>query len=120
VLIAAAERPGAPVVLVADGDDHYRSALSTALERDGFDVVTAADSHVAAELVARSPIAVALLATEMLLAVLPALQTRNVRVVVIGDAAEHRADLVLGVDDYIVKPFRMRELIALLRKLTTP
>jgi EAL domain-containing protein (putative c-di-GMP-specific phosphodiesterase class I)/DNA-binding NarL/FixJ family response regulator len=115
-----------PLVLVADDDPAIRSLLKRALEREGFEVVLAADGREALEGIRLREIAVLLLdvnmpgmgGLEVLRQVRSEDRTRTLPIILVtGTAAE--ADLVRGLengaDDYLAKPFALKELAARVR-----
>jgi DNA-binding response OmpR family regulator len=108
-------------ILVVDDDEHVRSSLSCALEDHGYDVDVAGDGPSAFKLLERRPPDLVLLDIVMPtisgLDVLAAIRSTTRRLPVILVSAlcseENRIrGLRLGADDYIVKPFATRELMA--------
>jgi two-component system, OmpR family, response regulator MprA len=113
-------------VLVVDDEDAVRSALTHALQRDGYDVSTAADGAAAlATLLQNRHEAVVLdvLMPELSgLEVCRALRARGdhtpILMLTARDLVSDRvAGLDSGADDYLVKPFALEELRARLRAL---
>ena len=110
-------------ILVVDDDPGMRRLIRGCLESDGFDVVEAADRAAAeAELRAGS---VALVMLDLNLGEENGLDlardlVRANRVPIImvtgrGDVIDRVVGLEVGADDYIVKPFHPRELVARVR-----
>lgn len=108
-------------VLVTDDEPEIRALVRRALERDGHDVTEAGDGPAALRAASGADFDVALLDVALPgmsgLEVLEELRSQHLDVHVImltGAAAE--ADRVLafvsGADDYVVKPFSVRELAA--------
>jgi two-component system response regulator RegX3 len=112
-----------PTILVVDDEQSYRDALSVALEREGFRVETAADGPEAiAKADATRP---ALILLDIMLPqmsgvdVCRELRTRSQVPIIMVTARNSEIDAVVGLevgaDDYITKPFRLRELVARVR-----
>lgn len=112
-----------PVILVVDDEQSYRDALAVALEREGFIVETAADG---AEAIARFDAAKpALVLLDVMLPqmsgvdVCREIRTRSQVPIIMVTARNSEIDAVVGLevgaDDYITKPFRLRELVARVR-----
>jgi DNA-binding NarL/FixJ family response regulator len=125
--VAAAKR----VVLVVDDDDAFRGLVRAMLERAGFHVVEAADGDTALTAADENPPHLALLDVvipgmsgyelfealrERLGDDLPVIFVSGVRT----DHYDRVAGLLLGADDYIVKPFDPDELIARVRRSLRP
>jgi two-component system response regulator MprA len=113
-------------VLVVDDDSAVRQSLATALGRDGYDVLAAANGSAAlAELVAASVDAIVLdvaIPEPNGLEVCRRLRSRGDRTPILmltaRDLVDDRvAGLDAGADDYLVKPFALAELRARLRAL---
>jgi two-component system response regulator RegX3 len=112
-----------PTILVVDDEESYRDALSVALEREGFRVVTAADGPEAIERFDASHPALVLL--DVMLPrmsgvdVCRELRTRSQVPIIMVTAKTAEIDAVVGLevgaDDYVTKPFRLRELVARVR-----
>ena len=112
-----------PTILVVDDEQSYRDALSVALEREGFLVETAADGPEAiAKADATRP---ALILLDIMLPqmsgvdVCRELRTRSQVPIIMVTARNSEIDAVVGLevgaDDYVTKPFRLRELVARVR-----
>jgi len=112
-----------PLILVVDDEQSYRDALTVALQREGFLVDTAADGPEAlARFAAARP---ALVLLDVMLPkmsgidVCRELRTQSRVPIIMVTARDAEIDAVVGLevgaDDYIAKPFRLRELIARVR-----
>jgi len=110
-------------VLVVDDEPSFRLALRQVLSGEGFDVTTAADGETALELFANHPFDIVLLDVMM-----PAMNgidvCRKIRLtsdtpVIMVSARTEEINTVIGLevgaDDYITKPYRVRELVARMR-----
>lgn len=108
------------VVLVVDDDLSYRDALSVGLEHEGFTVHLAADGKAALHGFARIKPDVVVLDLRLPdlsgSEVLKEIRQTSDTPVVILSASNEELDVVvcfeLGADDYVAKPFRLRELVA--------
>ena len=109
-----------PLILVVDDEQSYRDALSIALQREGFLVETAADGPEAiARFDATRP---ALVLLDVMLPKISGvdvcrdLRSRSRVPIIMVTARNSEIDAVVGLevgaDDYVTKPFRLRELIA--------
>jgi two-component system, OmpR family, response regulator RegX3 len=115
--------PETPTILVVDDEESYRDALSVALEREGFHVETASDGPEAIERFDASHPALVLL--DVMLPrvsgvdVCRQIRTRSRVPIIMVTARNAEIDAVVGLevgaDDYVTKPFRLRELIARVR-----
>ncbi len=112
-----------PLVLVVDDEQSYRDALTVALQREGFLVETAADGVEALERFEATQPALILLDV-MLPRVSGVDVCRQIRArsrvpIIMVTARNAEIDAVVGLevgaDDYVTKPFRLRELIARVR-----
>jgi two-component system, OmpR family, response regulator RegX3 len=113
----------APLILVVDDEQSYRDALRVALEREGFRVETAADGAEAIERFDTSRPQLVLL--DVMLPrisgvdVCRELRTRSQVPIIMVTARNAEIDAVVGLevgaDDYVTKPFRLRELVARVR-----
>src|SRR4051812_19754873 len=112
-----------PVVLVVDDEQSYREALAIALEREGFRVETAADGAEALRRFDASHPSLVLL--DVMLPEISGVDVcRHIRArsqvpIIMVTARNAEIDAVVGLevgaDDYVTKPFRLRELIARVR-----
>jgi two-component system response regulator RegX3 len=110
-------------VLVVEDEESFVDALSIGLDREGFNVSVARDGQEALTLFARESIDLVLL--DLMLPKLSGLDVcrsiRNVSDVpiIIVSAKGEEVDMVLmleiGADDYVTKPYRLRELVARIR-----
>ncbi|MGH9025304.1 MAG: response regulator [Acidimicrobiia bacterium] len=113
----------APTILVVDDEQSYRDALAIALEREGFRVEVAADGQEAIARFDDSHPALVLLDVmlpEMSgLDVCRELRNRSRVPIIMVTARNAEIDAVVGLeigaDDYVTKPFRLRELVARVR-----
>jgi two-component system, OmpR family, response regulator len=118
--MSAADRQ---TILIVDDEAEVRALLRTGLEGEGYAVLEAADGGQALALVERVPISLVTLDLKLGgedgLKVARELRTaRNVPIIMItgkGDAIDRVVGLELGADDYIPKPFLMREVTARVR-----
>lgn len=112
-----------PLILVVDDEESYREALSVALRREGFRVELAADGVEAlGKFDSCNP---ALVLLDVMLPgmsgvdVCRELRTRSQVPIIMVSARDGEIDAVVGLeigaDDYVAKPFRLRELIARVR-----
>jgi two-component system OmpR family response regulator len=110
-------------ILIVDDEPEVRTLLRTGLEGEGFMVVEAADGRQAMDLIDRSPISLVTLDLKLggedgLKVARELRATKNVPMIMItgkGDAVDRIVGLELGADDYIPKPFIMREVTARIR-----
>jgi two-component system response regulator RegX3 len=112
-----------PLILVVDDEESYREALSVALQREGFLVETASDGMEAIVRFDMSKPALVLL--DIMLPkmsgidVCRELRTRSRVPIIMVTAKTSEIDAVVGLevgaDDYVSKPFRLRELVARVR-----
>jgi phosphate regulon transcriptional regulator PhoB len=119
-------------VLVVDDEQPLLDALQYALQREGFEVVTATDSEDALRLFhEQNPELVVLdvmLPTRSGFEVCQILRKRsNVPIIMLtakGAETDRVVGLEIGADDYVTKPFSMRELMAriksVMRRTKTP
>jgi two-component system phosphate regulon response regulator PhoB len=119
----------APTLLVVEDDDTIRETIRDALFIEGFDVLACADGREALELIQRQgkpPYDLVVL--DLMLPGMSGLDIcRQLRAsgdqtpILVVSARDHETDRVLGLevgaDDYLVKPFGMRELVARARAL---
>ena len=114
-------------VLIVEDEEPLRMALSDALRAEGFDVLAAADGEEGLRLALREAPDVVLL--DLMLprrdgfSVLRALREDRLRAAVIilsarGEEWDRVQGFEYGADDYVVKPFSIRELLLRLRAVT--
>jgi two-component system response regulator RegX3 len=112
-----------PTILVVDDEQSYRDALAVSLRREGFLVHTAADGLEAIErFEAHKP---ALVLLDVMLPRMSGIDVcRELRAksrvpIIMLTARDAEIDTVVGLevgaDDYVTKPFRLRELVARIR-----
>lgn len=114
-----------PVILVVDDEESYRDALSIALDREGFSVITAADGAEALTAFDRDhPVLVLLdvmLPKMSGIDICREIRSRSSVPIIMVTAKNAEIDTVVGLevgaDDYITKPFSLRELVARVRAL---
>ncbi len=112
-----------PLILVVDDEQSYRDALAVALQREGFLVETAADGPEAIERFDATRPALVLLDVMLPkisgIDVCRELRSRSRVPIIMVTARNAEIDAVVGLevgaDDYVTKPFRLRELIARVR-----
>ena len=113
----------APLILVVDDEQSYRDALRVALEREGFRVDVAVDGPDALHRFEATRPALVLL--DVMLPrisgvdVCRQIRTRSQVPIIMVTARNQEIDAVVGLevgaDDYVTKPFRLRELVARVR-----
>ncbi|CAB4900473.1 unannotated protein [freshwater metagenome] len=114
-----------PVILVVDDEESYRDALSIALDREGFSVITAADGAEALAAFDRDhPVLVLLdvmLPKMSGIDICREIRSRSSVPIIMVTAKNAEIDTVVGLevgaDDYITKPFSLLELVARVRAL---
>ena len=113
-------------VLVVDDEPAVRRALERALQLDSYDVTLAADGEEALDAIARTPVDAVILDVAMPrldgLEVCRRMRKAGDRTPILmltaRDAIDDRVrGLDVGADDYLVKPFALRELQARIRAL---
>src|SRR5271155_5853223 len=113
--------PGRERLLVVDDDPDVRDSLRRALGHAGYEVTTAVHGGDALDVLARSP--VDLIVLDVLMPIVDGFDAcRRLRergdatpVLVLtarADIDDRVAGLAVGADDYLVKPFALRELLA--------
>jgi DNA-binding response OmpR family regulator len=121
-----------PTILLVDDEDSVRKVLAFPLERDGYSVVQAVDGEDALRQFAAQPVDLVVL--DIMLPKLDGLEvckrlraTSTVPIIMLtarDDELDKVIGLELGADDYITKPFSIREfrsrVRALLRRARTP
>jgi DNA-binding response OmpR family regulator len=115
------------LVLVVDDEPTVREVVSRYLELSGFRVTVAADGHAALQLALSTQPTPDLVVLDLMLPGIDGLEVcRRLRAaapvpIVMLTARGHEADrivgLELGADDYVVKPFSPRELVARVRSV---
>ena len=115
----------APTILLVDDEDSVRTVLAFPLERDGYTVVQAADGDEALRLFETTQIDLVVL--DIMLPKLDGLEvckrlrmTSNVPIIMLtarDDELDKVIGLELGADDYITKPFSIREFRSRVRAL---
>jgi len=118
--MSAAERQ---TILIVDDEPEVRTLLRTGLEGEGFSVLEASDGSQALTLIERVPISLVTLDLKLggedgLKVARELRVVKNVPIIMItgkSDAIDRVVGLELGADDYIPKPFLMREVIARVR-----
>jgi DNA-binding response OmpR family regulator len=109
------DRP--PRILLVDDEQPIQTLLSFPLQKDGYDVVRAADGHEALQRFNEGPFDLVVLDVMMPkldgLEVCRRLRARSTVPIIMLTAKAEEIDKVLGLelgaDDYITKPFSMRE-----------
>jgi two-component system, OmpR family, response regulator RegX3 len=112
-----------PLVLVVEDEESFVDALRIGLDREGFDVVTATDGALAIETFEQSRPDLVLL--DLMLPKLSGidvcrkLRERSEVPIIVVSAKSEEIDTVLllemGADDFVTKPYRLRELVARMR-----
>src|SRR5688572_18809993 len=113
----------APTILVVDDEQSYRDALAVALECEGFRVELAADGIEALERFDATRPSLVLLDVMLPqvsgIDVCRELRSRSRVPIIMVTARSSEIDAVVGLeigaDDYVAKPFRLRELVARVR-----
>ncbi|WP_420437398.1 response regulator [Candidatus Poriferisodalis sp.] len=110
-------------VLVVDDEPSFTEALSVGLRREGFEVRTAADGRAALAAISESEPDLVLL--DVMLPGMSGLDVcREIRkrsrvplimVTARGEEIDAVVGLEVGADDYVAKPYRLRELVARMR-----
>jgi DNA-binding response OmpR family regulator len=121
-----------PTILLVDDEDAVRTVLAFPLERDGYQVVQAADGEEALEKFDAQPVDLVVLDIMLPrldgLEVCKRLRAKSTVPIIMLTARDDELDKVigleLGADDYITKPFSIREfrsrVRALLRRAHAP
>lgn len=117
-----------PLILVVEDEAPLSEVLTYNLQKSGFDTLAAFDGDTALNLVASNPISAMVLdwmmpgksGIEVCQAIRADAQTTHLPILMLtarGDEADRIHGLDAGADDYMVKPFSPRELVARLRAL---
>ena len=115
-----------PLVLIVEDEAPLVALLRYNLEREGFEVAEAADGEEALLLISERPPDIVLLdwmlplvsGIEVCRRIRRSPQTRSLPIVMLtarGEEADRVRGLDAGADDYVAKPFGLRELAARLR-----
>ncbi|MBI1301925.1 MAG: response regulator [Alphaproteobacteria bacterium] len=107
-------------ILSVDDDENLQTVISQYLEGDGYHVITANDASSALEKVESTPMDVILLDLVLPdvegLSLIPQFQAKGKAGIIVvsgkSDTTEKIVCLEMGADDYLTKPFEMRELSA--------
>jgi two-component system response regulator RegX3 len=121
--VTTSARTGGARILLAEDEPSLAESISYNLEREGFEVVAAVDGDTALERFRADRPRLVLLDLMLPrlsgLDVLRTIRTESTVPVVILTAKDAEADKVagleLGADDYVTKPFSMRELVSRVR-----
>jgi two-component system response regulator RegX3 len=118
-----ARREQATTVLLVEDEDSFIEALSVGLAKEGFEVSVARDGAEALEMFAEHEPDLILL--DMMLPKISGLDVcrsirdqSNVPIIIVTAKSEEIDTVValeVGADDYVTKPYRMRELVARMR-----
>lgn len=114
---------GSARILVVDDDPHIRALLRNLLEMEGYAVSEAANGEQMNLLLEKEPISLITLDLNLpgvagLALAREVRAKRNVPIIMItakADAVDRIVGLELGADDYITKPFNLREVLARVR-----
>ncbi|HEV2128386.1 MAG TPA: response regulator transcription factor [Thermomicrobiales bacterium] len=120
------DRTEQPMVLLVEDDPTLRSTLAFNLRREGYMVLTADDGERAMEIVRDHEGQLDLLVLDVMLPrvngfqILQRVRQRGIQLPVLmlsarGEEQDRIDGLELGADDYVVKPFALRELLARIR-----
>src|SRR5579863_3205375 len=110
-------------ILLVEDEESFVDALTIGLDREGFDVAIARDGQQAVALFGVETFDIVLL--DLMLPKMSGLDVcRQIRAtsevpIIIVSAKSEEVDMVLmlelGADDYVAKPYRLRELVARIR-----
>ncbi|NJK52797.1 MAG: response regulator transcription factor [Leptolyngbyaceae cyanobacterium SU_3_3] len=123
-----------PCILVVEDETSIRELVSLALREEGYQVITADEGRRALDLIANTPVredgssSIDLIVLDLMLPYINGLdicrllrQQGNLTPILILSARGTEMDIVVGLeigaDDYLAKPFSLRELIARCRAL---
>ena len=114
-------------ILIAEDDSRTRQALVNSLRAAGYDVIAAADGQAALDSFNAAATTIDLIVLDVLMPKLDGFQVcRAIRAVsdvpiimatVLGSSTDRVTGLEMGANDYIVKPFATKELIARIRSI---
>ncbi|MCD6030496.1 MAG: two component transcriptional regulator, winged helix family [Thermomicrobiales bacterium] len=123
--VSGGEKPEQATVLVVEDDPTLLSTLAYNLRREGYRVLTAADGETGLALARQELAHLDLVMLDVMLPKLGGIQVlRHLRAVsdipililsARGEEQDRIDGLELGADDYVVKPFALRELMARVR-----
>jgi len=110
-------------ILVVEDEESFIDALHIGLSREGFDVTIARDGQAALDIFPSKPFDIVLLDLMLPrvsgLDVCRTIRTQSDVPIIIVSAKGEEVDMVLmleiGADDYVTKPYRLRELVARIR-----
>ncbi|MEH6832446.1 MAG: response regulator, partial [Sulfitobacter sp.] len=114
-----------PTILVVDDDIKIRSLLRNVLEDDGFCVCEAQTEEEVLQIIAKSPLSLITLdlnlgAENGINIARQIRRTSNVPIIMVtgkDDVIDRVVGLEVGADDYITKPFHVREVVARIRSV---
>ena len=114
-------------ILIAEDDNRTRRALTNSLEAVGYTVIAAADGQEALDLFRTAAGGIDLVVLDVLMPRLDGFQVCQalreisdvpiIMATVLGSSADRVVGLEMGANDYIVKPFSTKELIARIRSI---
>jgi len=115
-------------ILVADDDPDIRDVLRLSLEEENYEVIEAKDGEEALKIITTRPLDLVLLdykmpkldGREVCAKVKSDLLLRHLPIIMVtakGDINDKVGGIEAGVDDYIVKPFEPKELLARIRMI---
>ena len=114
-------------ILIAEDDSRTRQALVNSLKAAGYDVIAAADGQAALDSFKTVASTIDLIVLDVLMPKLDGFQVcRAIREIsdvpiimatILGSSTDRVTGLEMGANDYIVKPFATKELIARIRSI---
>lgn len=114
-------------ILIAEDDNRTRQALINSIRAAGYNVIAAADGQAALDSFYQAASTIDLVILDILMPRLDGLQVcQKIREIsdvpiiiatVLGSSADRITGLEMGANDYIVKPFSTKELIARIRSI---